>query len=118
LIQDIIKSYNNLQFHFHQSLNDLIKDKSLLNEEENKYVSHPLTHLDFYIFSTLGERPVLAVEVDGYKYHKNGTKQYKRDLMKNDILDKYNIPWVRLATNGSREETIIRKKLDELLKQY
>lgn len=117
LIQDILKDYENLEFHFHQSLNDLIKDKSLLNEEEKKYTSHHSTHLDFYIFKKIGDRPILAVEVDGYDNHKKGTKQYERDNLKNSILDKYNIPWIRLKTNGSGEEEKIRNKLNEIIRK-
>lgn len=115
LIEKIVKDYDNLSFHFHQSLNDLIKDKSLLNEEEIKYITHPNTHIDFYIFNSIGDRFVLAIEVDGYKYHKKGMKQYERDLLKNGILEKYNLPYVRLKTNGSNEEKVIREKLDEIL---
>lgn len=33
----------------------------------------------------------------------------------NNILSKYNIPLIRLTTNGSREEGIIRSKLDEIV---
>lgn len=117
LIQDILKDYENLEFHFHQSLNDLIKDKSLLNEEEKKYISHHSTHLDFYIFKKIGDRPILAVEVDGYDNHKKGTKQYERDNLKNSILNKYNIPWIRLKTNGSGEEEKIRNKLNEIIRK-
>ena len=46
----------------------------------------------------------MAIEVDGYDNYKRGTKQYERDQLKNNILDKYNIPWIRLKTNGSGEE--------------
>ena len=117
LIKDIIKDYNGLEFHFHQSLNDLIIDKSLLNYEERKYASHYNTHIDFYIFKKIGDKPVLAIEVDGYNFHKKGTKQYERDQIKNTILDKYNIPWLRLTTNGSEEEVKIRNKLDKIIKK-
>lgn len=117
LIEKILKDYDNLGFHFHQSVNDLIKDKSLLDNEERRYASHPNTHLDFYIFKKIGDKPVLAIEVDGYKNHKKGTKQYDRDQLKNSILDKYNIPWVRLKTNGSNEEKKIRDKLNDIINQ-
>lgn len=30
-------------------------------------------------------------------------------------ISKYNIPLIRLTTNGSREENIIRSKLDEIV---
>ena len=116
LIDTILKAYENLNFHFHQSLNDLIYDKSLLTEEERRYVTHHNTHIDFYIFKKIGDKPVLAIEVDGYKNHKKGTKQYDRDLMKNRILEKYQIPIIRLKTNGSNEKEIIKNKLDEITK--
>ena len=53
------------------------------------------------------------VEVDGYKYHREDNKQKERDILKNNILSKYNIPLIRLTTNGSREESIIRSKLED-----
>ena len=55
------------------------------------------------------------VEVDGYKYHKEYNKQKERDILKNNILAKYNIRLIRLTTNSSREESIIRSKLDEIV---
>lgn len=117
LIKRILDDYDNLEFHVHQSLNDLINDKSLLNEDEKKYASHPNTHIDFYIFRKFGDEPILAIEVDGYNYHKKGTKQYERDLLKNSILEKYDIPLIRLNTSGSSEESLIRKKLDSIVEK-
>ena len=55
------------------------------------------------------------IEVDGYKYHKEDNKQKERDILKNNILSKYNIPLIRLTTNDSREESVIRSKLDEIV---
>ena len=37
-----VKYYENLEFHFHQYLNDLIKNKSLLNEEEKPLYNRTL----------------------------------------------------------------------------
>ena len=45
----------------------------------------------------------------------DGNKQKGRDILKNNILSKYNIPLIRLTINGSREESIIRSKLDEIV---
>ncbi len=67
------------------------------------------------LYDNKKEIPLLAVEVDGYKYHKEDNKQKERDILKNNILSKYNIPLIRLTTNGSREESIIRSKLDEIV---
>ena len=47
---------------------------------------------------------MLAIEVDGYKYHKNGTVQASRDLLKNHIMEMYGIPLLRFKTNGSGEK--------------
>ena len=58
---------------------------------------------------------LLVVEVDGYKYHREDNKQKERDILKNNILSKYNIPLIILTTNGSREESITRSKLDEIV---
>lgn len=115
LIDKIVKSYENIDFVFLQPLSMLICDTSLLNEREKRYIRHPNCHVDFLIFNKIGKKPVLAVEVDGYRYHKNGTKQYENDILKNGILEKYHIPMVRLKTNGSEEEKIIREMLERLL---
>lgn len=47
--------------------------------------------------------------------NKEDNRQKERDILKNNILSKYNIPLIRLTTNGSREENIIRSKLDEIV---
>ena len=115
LLNKVLEDYNNLDFIFRYPLNKLIKDKKLLTEEEKKYASHPNTHVDFLIYNKISKIPLLVVEVDGYKYHKEENRQKERDILKNNILSKYNIPLIRLTTNGSREESIIRSKLDEIV---
>lgn len=115
LLKEILNNYKDLTFTFRYPVNILIKDKTLLTEEERKYASHHNTHIDFLIYNKISKVPLLAVEVDGYKYHKEDNKQKERDMLKNNILSKYNIPLIRLTTNGSREESIIRSKLDEIV---
>lgn len=115
LLKEILNNYKDLTFAFRYPLNILIKDKTLLNDKESKYASHHNTHIDFLIYNKISKIPLLAVEVDGYKYHKKDNKQKERDILKDSILSKYNIPLIRLTTNGSREESIIRSKLDELV---
>lgn len=51
---------------------------------------------------------------DSVKKFRINTKK-ERDVLKNKILSKYNIPLIRLTTNGSREESIIRSKLNEIV---
>ena len=45
----------------------------------------------------------LVVEVDGFSFHENRPEQLRRDALKDAILTKNNIPFLRLATNGSGE---------------
>ena len=64
---------------------------------------------------TSSKQPVLAIETDGYAFHKSGTSQSERDIKKERILELYGIPLVRLSTIGSNEKKIIGDKLSEVL---
>ena len=55
---------------------------------------------------------MLAIEVDGYEYHKEDTVQASRDLLKNHIMELYEIPLLRFMTNGSGEREKIVEMLD------
>ena len=118
LITDILKNnvyMKHLSVICHLPLRHLICDLSLLNEEERKFVKNINTHIDFFICNGVGKFPVLAIETDGYRYHKPGTTQAERDEMKNHILERYKIPLVRLSTTGSNERKIVEKKLMDIL---
>jgi superfamily I DNA and/or RNA helicase len=108
------KEYNNLDVRFQYQLNQLIKNTSNLDDTENKYLSNPNTHIDFIIYNRIGKKLVLAIEVDGSEFHSKETVQYQRDIIKNGILDKYNIPYIRFSTDESRVEEKICRKLNEL----
>ncbi|MEO6902580.1 MAG: AAA domain-containing protein [Bacteroidia bacterium] len=118
LIKDVLSSNNFLKYgvclHFPVKL--LIKNFSKLNKLEQKYVNNPLTHLDFLIYNKLDKFPVLAIEVDGVANHKDGTRQAERDRMKDEILEKYGLPFLRFPTNGSNEKDKLIKKLNEIQK--
>ena len=98
----------------HLPLNMLIRNPNLLNDEECRYVMNPATHLDFLIYNCISKKPVLAIEVDGFHFHKEGTRQAERDKIKNRILELYEIPYLRFATNGSGEKERLSEKLQEL----
>jgi superfamily I DNA and/or RNA helicase len=98
----------------HFPLRILIKDFSRLNEQESKYARNPLTHIDFLIYNKLGKSPILAIEVDGFEYHKKGTKQAERDKTKDSILEKYGLPLLRFKTNESNEKAKLSNKLNEI----
>jgi len=102
LIEDIISAnkYSSLDVVCHFPLNMLIKNPELLNEQECQYAMNPATHLDFLIYNRIGKKPVLAIEVDGYEYHKEDTVQASRDLLKNHIMELYEIPLLRFMTKN------------------
>ncbi|WP_226036719.1 AAA domain-containing protein [Aquibacillus saliphilus] len=108
--------FSSLDFVLHQPLRMLIKDPVKLTDDERKYAMNILTHTDFVIFNKLDKMPVLVIEVDGHAFHADNPTQLRRDEMKDRILQKYNIPIIRMKTTGSDEETVLRKKLVELLR--
>ena len=99
----------------HQPLRQLIRDWTLLNDEERHYASNGATHLDFLIYNRVSKQPVLAVETDGYRFHKQGTRQSERDRMKDRILDRYSLPLLRLSTTGTDEEAKIKDQLSKIV---
>ena len=117
LIEDIIcaNKYSSLDVVCNFPLNMLIKNPELLNEQEYRYALNPATHLDYLIYNRIGKKPVLAIEVDGYEYHKEDTVQASRDLLKNHIMELYEIPLLRFKTNGSGEKDKIVEMLDKLV---
>lgn len=96
----------------HQPLNMLIRDTQYLSDEECRYAMNTATHLDFLIYNQVSKKPVLAIEVDGFHFHKQGTLQHERDCMKDHILNLYGIPMLRFATNGSNEIAQVERTLD------
>ncbi len=117
LIEEIIADnrYSSLDVVCHFPLNMLVKDPKLLNEQECKYAMNPATHLDFLIYNRISKKPVLAIEVDGYKYHKEDTVQASRDLLKSHILELYKVPLLRFKTNGSGEKRKMIEMLEKLV---
>lgn len=116
LLEDILQeniNMHHLNIICHLPLYMLIQDYSLLNEEESKYAANINTHIDFLIYNRVSKQPVLAIETDGYTFHKAGTSQSARDIKKDRILQLYGIPLMRLSTIGSNEKKIIEDKLNE-----
>ena len=95
----------------HQKVHQLLRNHEKLTAEELRYATHPNTHVDFLIYNRITKLPVLAIEVDGFHYHKEGTRQAERDRMKDEIFAKYEMPLLRLPTNGSGEIQKIKTQL-------
>ena len=117
IIDDLLSKdeYSRLGVIAHQPLNSIIRDLHKLTDEEVTYAINPLTHVDFLIFNKMDKSPVLALEVDGYAYHKEDTRQSERAKMKNSIFVKYGLPLIRFNTTGSMEKERLKLLLDKLI---
>ena len=115
MLKEILSSdirFKSLKVLCHVPLRQVVRDTSLMSERELKYAANYSTHLDFLIINNVSKKPVLAIETDGYSYHKEATDQHQRDVMKNRILSSYGLPLLRFSTKGSRER---EKVIDELV---
>ena len=118
LIENILREYpkySHLGVFCHTPLRTIIRDWSLLNDEERKYISHYATHLDFLIVNHVSKKPLLAIETDGYNFHNEETDQHRRDEMKDHILEVYGLPLLRLSTTGSGEKGRIVRALENII---
>ena len=118
LIEKILSDYpefNHLGVFCHTPLRNVIRDWSLLNEQEKKYISHYSTHLDFLVINHVTKKPILAIETDGYTFHNDETEQHQRDILKNHILEVYGLPLIRLRTHESGEKEKIITTLNSII---
>jgi effector-binding domain-containing protein len=115
VIEKILRTpeFSKIDCVMHSSLATLVKDDTLLTEQEIRYASNPLTHIDILLFNKMDKSPVMAIEVDGTKYHAEGSRQAERDAVKNSVLSKCGIPILRIRTNESGERERIIAMLRE-----
>lgn len=68
-------------------------------ESEQLFMLHN-ARLDFLVFDTINNEPLVAIEVDGAAYHQEGTIQAERDRKKDSIMRKLGIPLQRFRTDS------------------
>ena len=118
IIDDVLQSrerFSSLEVLCHYPMNLLVNENAPLTPEERQYAANPLTHVDFLICSRVDKKPVLAIEVDGWNFHKKGTRQALRDELKNSVLPKCGLQLLRLSTTGSSEKEKIEYYLDGIM---
>lgn len=107
--------WKELEVLCHVSLRNIIRDVSLLSDEEKRYATHPFTHVDFSIVNRVTKEYIMAIEVDGSAFHRgksiDAQKQAVRDKMKDHIMEIYGIPLKRFPTDGSVEKQALIKEL-------
>ena len=107
-------AYSRFGYQIEVFLKDALPNTRRLSEEQRAFVFTD-SALDFGVYSRVTGRLVLAIEVDGWQYHGASDTQRKRDALKDSIMAAYDVPVLRLPTNGSGEERRIREALDKLL---
>ena len=112
LLEEILMlpEYNRFSYTRGVLLRNLINSVDLLIDEELAYVNNRAS-LDFVVYYKQDKSCKLVIEVDGFAFHENRPEQLKRDALKDSILKKYEIPLLRLATNGSGEQERIIQAL-------
>lgn len=96
----------------HIPLSRILNNTQVLSQEEQRFIKAS-SHIDLLVFNVMNKLPLLAIEVDGFAYHQKDSKQGKRDELKDSILQKYQIPLLRLSTIQSGE----KEKIEEALKK-
>jgi AAA domain/Protein of unknown function (DUF2726) len=91
-------------------LRNLVPAQNTLGDNQRAFIRHR-SSIDFVIYNRVTRRPVLAIEVDGFRFHEDQPEQLRRDALKDSILKRLGIPMLRLATTGSDEERRIREAL-------
>lgn len=115
VIESVLQEKQGLGVVSQLSLSMLVRNLDGLSLEESAYATHPWTHVDFVIYRIIDKSPVLAVEVDGYAFHREGSRQAERDALKDAVLAKCGLPILRLSTVGSDERNRISRKLEEVV---
>ncbi len=106
--------YSSIIFQQEYALRDLIKDYHLLTNDEVQFIKNN-SKLDFLLYNKIDNSPVLAIEVDGVAFHSD-QKQQERDRKKDHILEVFNLPLLRLSTDGFSEESQIVESLQNAMK--
>ena len=109
--------YSKFSFVFEMPLKDVINKNYMeeLPEELSTFANRSWAHVDFTVFNRVTKEILFGIEVDGYNYHKKGSRQAERDLKKNAIFEQIGLPLLRLSTKGSGEEGKIKAQLDKNL---
>ena len=106
--------WTNTEVLCHYPLSRLIADWDALNEQEKAFAESPLAHVDFLVYSSLTKRPLQAIEVDGWHFHKGSEVQQSRDALKDRILTKFGLCPHRFSTTDTVNEKTVIKMLQAM----
>ena len=119
LLDEIIKLEPYNQFSIQEQVR--IKDFTINNEnfsESEKIYVHNNCSVDFLVKDKVNHDIVCIIEVDGVAYHENNKEQQIKDSLKDSILQKCDLPLLRLKTNGSNEEIKIKQIFNKYIDKF
>ncbi|MCE9272914.1 AAA family ATPase [Bacteroides fragilis] len=93
----------------HYPLSRLIGDWSLLSEEEKAFAESSFSHVDFLIYNSLTKQPFQTIEVDGWHFHQKSDVQKSRDILKDQLLTKFDLCPHRISTTETVNVETIKK---------
>ena len=107
-------SIRNIGILCHYPLSRLIENRDILTERERYFIDSPFSHVDFLLYHRITKQPVIAVEVDGWKYHNESEIQQSRDSLKNSVFAKCGLNLYRISTT----DTVSVESIKTMLSKY
>ena len=112
----VIAAFRDTACFLDENMN-IVRNSVLWLDQRSAKLTKKLAWYENLMFALVGMTNTIVFnrksEVDGFAYH-NSEKQQERDLVKNTILEKYNIPILRFSTIGSSEESKLISALNKI----
>lgn len=109
VLRDILSNneFKTIGFHMQIYLKQLVSYENILfTEQEKNYIKNRAS-CDFVLYYKVGKTPFAVIEVDGQCHEY--VEQKRRDMLKNNILEKAQLKLLRIKTvTGNVEDTIIK----------
>ena len=116
LLNDILAepTYGLLEVVSQVRLRDLLPNFDRLNERQRGF-ARSVSAIDFAVYHKVSRRMLLAVEVNGTRFHEDSPEQQVRDELKAQIIGIYGADVLVLRTNDSNIELKVRDRLNRVL---
>lgn len=116
VLEDVLmkEPFNSLKYHMQIDLIQLASIKNNSFTERELEFMRQKASCDFVIYYKIGKNPIGVIEVDG-SYHDEVETQQERDQLKDSILEKSQIPLLRVKTREGDIEKKTKVFLNECI---